>query len=199
MDHPADLPEKRFVIVGLGNPGREYALTRHNIGFLIIQAFAAEQQWNFKGEKRFQAGVSVGKFDQFTIDLLLPLTYMNLSGQAVKPYLDFYKLSPDRLIVVADDVALPFGQLRVRKSGSPGGHNGLKSIAAHLQTDHYLRLRVGIGLEQRDGGLADYVLDRFSSEEQKQLPKVIQEGVEALKQIIIKGATAAMNEINRKV
>src|SRR5258708_5742010 len=137
----------QYLIVGLGNPGREYALTRHNMGYLIVQAFAKAQEWNFKEEMYFEAHVAKGTIEGIKVQLLLPTTYMNLSGRSVQRYVEFYKIPVEGLIVVVDDVALDFGQLRLRTMGSPGGHNGLKSIQYALGTHHYKRLRIGIGFE----------------------------------------------------
>jgi len=177
--------EKQWVVVGLGNPGKEYELTRHNMGYLVVQAFADELKWNFKTEDAFCAKRAKGGIEGVTTHLLLPLTYMNLSGHAVKAYLDFYKLTPEQLIVVTDDVALPFGEMRKRDFGGTGGHNGLKSIQASLQTQNYVRLRLGIGCDKAVGQtLADYVLQTFNSEEREKLPLIIQQGVLEVKKLL---------------
>lgn len=188
---------RQIVVVGLGNPGKNYEMTRHNMGFLVVQALAYGQQWSFKDEKQFHAKVAKGRIGQITVHLLLPQTYMNESGRAVRSYLDFYKLGAPSVIVVTDDVDLDFGEMRVRMVGSPGGHNGLKSIQAHLHTTHYVRLRMGIGKEEHRGVLADYVLDRFSQSEESQLAAYLTEGVHIVHRLIAEEASVVMNTVNR--
>lgn len=193
---------RQYVIIGLGNPGKKYALTRHNLGYLVVQAFAEEQGWGFKEEARYQAHVAKGKVDGATIHLLLSTTYMNESGRAVRPYLDFYRLGPRNLRVVSDDVALGFGEMRVRNVGSAGGHNGLKSIEAYLQTQHYVRLRMGIGRggeEKVSDSLADYVLDTFTAEEMTQLPTFVKSGVTVLKRLVSEEVSVVMNVVNKRL
>lgn len=188
---------KECVVVGLGNPGKEYSLTRHNMGFLVVQALAYRYGWPFKEEKRFRALVAKGKVDEATLYLVLPTTYMNESGVAVRSLLDYYQLQPDCLLVVCDDVALPFGTLRVRSQGSSGGHNGLRSVETHLQTKNYARLRMGIGQSDR-ADLADYVLDRFTRQESEQLPEFIAKGVELLKSLPKESMSELMTRVNPK-
>lgn len=188
-----------YVIVGLGNPGREYTLTRHNIGYLIVQALARTLEWNFKVEKQFNAEVAKGKVKEETLHLVLPLTYMNESGYAARRYLDYYKLGPKDLIIVTDDVALPFGHLRIRTTGSDGGHNGLKSIQEHLHTQHYTRLRVGIGQKLAGQDLKEYVLDPFSKKELSQLPLLVDQGASILIRMVLEGIAPVMNSVNKKV
>lgn len=147
-----------WIFVGLGNPGPLYEMTRHNMGFLVVRAFAQRQGWIFKEDKRFKALIVRGFIDGILVHLLLPTTYMNLSGMAVRRYLDFFKLAHDRLVVVTDDIALSFGRLRVKTMGSAGGHNGLKSVEAYLGTSRYIRLKMGIG-HPGEKVLSDYVLD----------------------------------------
>lgn len=190
--------EKQVVVVGLGNPGSNYAMTRHNMGYLVVQALAHALGWNFKEDKQFISSVTKGKIDGIVIHLLLPQTFMNESGQALRRYLDYYKLAPRNVVVVTDDVDLDFGQLRVRNMGSPGGHNGLKSIQAYLQTQHYVRLRMGIGRDRQKGILADYVLDTFSKEEKECLPEYILEGMKVLKRLIGEEVTVVMNSVNKR-
>lgn len=193
----SEKPEGHSVFVGLGNPGKEYSLTRHNIGYLVIQAFAKGHQWPFKEEKQFTAHVAKGKLGNATVHLVLPLTYMNESGRAVRRYLDFYQLGSEELTVVSDEADLPFGMMRLRPEGSAGGHNGLKSIQAHLHTQQYARLRMGIGREQQEGRtLADYVLENFSAEEKEQLVPFLRRGVNVLERLISEEITAVMNTVN---
>jgi PTH1 family peptidyl-tRNA hydrolase len=190
------MESSQFLIVGLGNPGREYALTRHNMGYLVVQALAQVQGWSFKEESSFHAMVAKGKVDQMLLHLMLPLTYMNESGRAVRRYLDFYKLKPEQLIVVTDDTAIDYGQMRVRSTGSAGGHNGLKSIQAHLQTQDYVRVRMGIGQRTPTMTLADYVLDTFSPEERQQLPAFVERGVGIVQRLIREPISTVMNSVN---
>jgi len=189
---------KQYVILGLGNPGKQYAFTRHNLGYLIVQRLAELQGCQFKEDKQIHALVAKSKEGETTLHYLLPLTYMNESGRALRAYLDFYKLASGDVIVVSDDVALPYGEMRIREAGSSGGHNGLKSVQKHLATQNYVRLRMGIGEKERKGELADYVLEPFSSEEMQNLPLYIDKGVNTLKHLIIEGISKSMNVINIK-
>jgi len=174
---------KICVIAGLGNPGKKYELTRHNLGYLVVQEIAAIHGWSFKDEAEFSAKVAKGEILGDKIHLLLPTTYMNESGRAIKRYLDFFKLTTDQLIVVSDDVALPFKEIRLRLMGSSGGHNGLKSIEAHLGTRKYARLRMGIGSELNNRDLADFVLENFNTEELSELAKYVQKGTAVLREL----------------
>ncbi|MBA3957218.1 MAG: aminoacyl-tRNA hydrolase [Parachlamydiaceae bacterium] len=191
--------ETQYVIVGLGNPGREYALTRHNMGYLTVQALAAMWGLSFKEEKQFQAFVAKGKVEGITVHLLLPTTYMNESGRALRLYLDFFKVGHNRLCVVCDDLHLSFGELRVRSIGSAGGHNGLKSIQSHLGTQHYVRLRIGIGREQLLQACRDYVLEAFSHEEQQELPKILEDGAKVLQRLVGEELPKVMNAVNTRI
>lgn len=193
-----ELLEER-VIVGLGNPGKKYEMTRHNLGFIVLQAFAEEQGWPFKEEKRFHALVAKGLVGKTPITLMLPQTYMNESGRAVRAFLDFYKMSPQHILIVSDDIELDYGVMRLRPRGSAGGHNGLKSIEAHLKTQHYVRLRLGIGKSAQDQNLVDHVLDMFTQDERSQLPKVIEKAVAAIKQIVTADIAQAMQSVNTKI
>lgn len=179
----------KLLIVGLGNPGRKYALTRHNLGFMVVETFASSLGWSFEEDKRFCAKLCKGNFEGRSVDLMMPETFMNLSGSAVRRYLDYYKMGIDQVVVVSDDVALPFGELRIRKSGSSGGHNGLKSLIACLGSQDFIRLRMGIGrieignpqAERQD--LAEYVLSEFCENEQRALNEFIIRGVQVLKNL----------------
>lgn len=192
-----DEAEKYFIFVGLGNPGKQYEVTRHNIGDLVVKAFASKMQWEFKIDKRHSAYVARGHVDGTMIHLLLPTTYMNLSGISVKAYLDFLKLNVTRLIVVADDKDLPFGHIRLKEMGSSGGHNGLKSIETSLGTTHYKRLRMGIG-HPGEKILADYVLEDFNQEELTQLGAFVDRGAEVLRSLIKQSVCQVMNAVNIK-
>lgn len=176
MDQQKD---KRIVIVGLGNPGKKYELTRHNIGVLVAKKVASRLNATFKEEKKFHADIAKGAFQTgFEFHVLLPTTYMNESGRAVKAYLDFYRIATSQLIVVSDDVELPFGQHRFRQKGSSGGHNGLKSIEALLGTQEYSRLKMGVGKDLAGVTLADYVLDIFKPSELLLLGDFVEKGVD---------------------
>lgn len=179
-------------IVGLGNPGEEYVATRHNIGFIIAEAIAEELGIGLKLESRFNA--RVGKSG--TAHIVLPMTYMNLSGRAAAKYMNYYKLSVSDLLVITDDADIPFGQLRLKPTGSSGGHNGLKNIEEMVGTRDYARLKVGIG--RNKGGLKNYVLGRFSAEENKELPFVVQEAKEAVLALRDNSLEMVMNEVNRR-
>lgn len=184
-----------FLFVGLGNPGLQYEMTRHNMGYLVVQAFAYRLKWFLKEDRRFNANVVKGNVENQTIHLLLPLTYMNLSGNSVRRYIDYFKIPIENLIIVTDDIALPFGQLRLRNMGSAGGHNGLKSIESCLGTSHYKRLRIGIG-HPGEKMLANYVLETFSQIEQRELPVFIDHGVEVLQRLLKESFTQVMNSVN---
>ena len=173
------------VIVGLGNPGSKYEFTRHNLGFLTVKSLAHRQGWTFKEEKRFSAQVAEGNIGDCKIALLMPTTYMNLSGKAVQPYLAYYGLSPQDLIIVTDDVYVEYGQMRFRTEGSAGGHNGLKSIEASLATQGYPRLRLGIGQGPVEMPLEEYVLNLFSQQELAELPPFMERATSALKLIAL--------------
>lgn len=161
------------VIMGLGNPGVKYRFTRHNLGQLVVETVAERLGWKFKEEKGLGLQSAKGKRGITTLHLIIPLTYMNESGRAARNYLEYYKLSVKDLAAIMDDTALPFGQLRIRKKGSSGGHNGLKSIEECLGTQEYMRLKIGIGRHNPDQELADYVLEKFTEEERRALPSIL--------------------------
>lgn len=177
--------EKELVFVGLGNPGKKYEFTRHNIGSLIITALGHVFGLKFKEDERFSARLAKGRTDQKKVTLFLPETYMNESGKAVKAYLAFHHLKPEQIVVVNDDIHVEYGEIRFRLEGSAGGHNGLKSIEAHLETRAYPRLKVGIGRGDSEKPLVDYVLGLFNDKELKELPEVVERAVEALKKMIV--------------
>ena len=180
-----------WLVAGLGNPGSRYARTRHNIGWLVLDALATEA---FREEKRFEGEVS-------RIDgawLIKPTTFMNLSGVAVRALADFYKIPHERVLVVLDDAALAFGRLRIRASGSAGSHNGLESVLTHFGTEKVPRLRVGIGTPVPPATLHDYVLAPFTASEEVDLASVTGRGAEAIRCILKKGLAAAMNEFNKE-
>lgn len=188
-----------YIIAGLGNPGRQYAHTRHNVGYDVIDVLADRYRIEVDS-LRFQALVGKGMAEGHKVILAKPVTFMNLSGQSVRELVHFYKIDEKaRLIVVYDDISLPPGQLRIREKGSAGGHNGIKNIIAHLGGQEFLRVKVGIGEKPPGYDLADYVLSHFSTEERKQLDAALVRAADAVAKIIADGADAAMNEYNRKV
>jgi PTH1 family peptidyl-tRNA hydrolase len=183
------------IVVGLGNPGREYAGTRHNIGFMVVNNLA-RLAGGTTVKKRFRSEIVEGPLDGEKFVFVAPQTYMNLSGHAVREVVNWYHLPLDDLLVVADDLDLPFGTLRVRARGSAGGHNGLASIFEQLGTQEISRLKVGIG--RGPGTAVSRVLSRFSPEEEKNLPDVIDRASEAVRLWAREGVIAAMNEVNRR-
>jgi PTH1 family peptidyl-tRNA hydrolase len=199
------------LLVGLGNPGREYVGTRHNIGFEVLDAFAQRAGWAFGpgdydrlARTKFDGlalggTISVPSGGSEKVLLLKPTTYMNLSGRAVQAAIAFYQLTPADVMVVLDDLALPCGKLRLRPGGSDGGHNGLKDIQRALGTAQYPRLRVGIDAPPPRVAGRDYVLGRFSDEQRKCLDLAVKRSVDALLVWIDKGITAAMNQYNAEV
>jgi PTH1 family peptidyl-tRNA hydrolase len=183
-------------VVGLGNPGATYALTRHNIGFLVVDALAERAG---RPIKLAECEALTGRITLGTEVVLLakPQTFMNASGQAVALLCARYDCNPQHdLLAVVDDVALPFGRLRLRAKGSAGGHNGLKSLNAKLKTEHYARLRVGIGPAHPVGNLADFVLSRFSAAEQSELPALTARAADAVEAWVCHGIELAMARFN---
>lgn len=188
-----------YIIVGLGNPGREYQNTRHNIGWDVIDRLAESECIDVL-EKKHRAVIGTGRVAGQRCVLAKPLTYMNLSGESVRELIDYYKADEtSELIVVSDDISLDVGQLRVRKKGSAGGHNGLKSIIAHLGHEEFMRVKMGVGEKPRGWDLADYVLGHFSSEERKRMDEAAGLAVEAIRMMVNGEADAAMNRYNTKV
>ena len=166
-------------IVGLGNPGAAYRKNRHNVGFMVIDR--AAEAWGISvTQNKFKSLVGEGVVKGEKVFLLKPMTYMNLSGEALRAFLDFYKADIDDGIVVYDDLDTPFGSIRLRYKGGPGGHNGIKSIIEHLGTQSFKRIRVGISRPAPGFDIADYVLADFTKEEERLLPEVIRKSVEAL-------------------
>lgn len=191
---------EQWAIVGLGNPGKRYAMTRHNLGFLVVERLARQWGISWSDERRFSARVGRGKVEDKGVHLLMPQTYMNESGRAVRRYMDFFGLVAQQIVVVCDDVALDFGEMRLRLQGSSGGHNGLKSVEAHLGTREYPRLRLGVGegRSARSEGLVDHVLGGFSVQEREELDAVLEKASEALVLLVGRGIHAAMNEVNKR-
>lgn len=185
-----------YLVVGLGNIGDEYARTRHNIGFRVVDALAEAGGVTFS-DRRY-GFVATLKVKNQTLTLLKPSTYMNLSGNAVRYWMNELKVPVERLLVVVDDLSLPFGHLRLKGSGSDGGHNGLKHIAQILGTQKYARLRFGIGNDFPRGGQVDYVLGEFPAEQVALMPERLKMADEAVKTFCLAGLDVAMNQYNNK-
>ena len=186
-----------YIIAGLGNPTREYEKTRHNVGFDTIDVLADKLNTSVD-EKKFKGLYGRGIIAGEKVILLKPQTFMNLSGESVREAADFYKVDPEHIIVIYDDISLDVGQLRIRKKGSAGGHNGIKNIIAHLGGQVFPRIKVGVGEKPPKWDLADYVLGHFSKEEQEQMEEGYEHAVCAVKEIVTGNIEAAMNEYNRK-
>jgi len=184
-----------FVIVGLGNPGKEYEGTRHNTGFMVLDALAEKYGIGIKKAK-CKALLGQGEIEEEKVLLVKPQTYMNLSGQAVEEVLHFYKEDIENLVVVFDDIDLPVGKLRVKERGSAGTHNGMKSIVSCVGTTEFKRVKVGIGKQRPGEDLANYVLGRFSQEDRIVLEDTLKNAVAAVETVIGKGVSAAMNQFN---
>ncbi|RMF42955.1 MAG: aminoacyl-tRNA hydrolase [Anaerolineae bacterium] len=184
-----------FLIAGLGNPGREYRLTRHNAGFLLLDRLATDLGVTFS-RMQHKALITQARYAGKKLILAKPQTYMNLSGQSVGALMKFYKLPPEALLVAYDDVDLPFGVLRLRPKGGTGGHKGMKSIQERLGTQNFPRLRIGIGRPPGRMDAAAYVLQQFSAQEQEALPGIFDRGLEAIRILLDDGLDAAMNHIN---
>lgn len=188
-----------YIIAGLGNPGKEYENTRHNVGFHVIDALADKYNISVL-ELKHKAMTGRGYINGQKVVLVKPLTYMNLSGESLRPVTDYYKIDPEEeLIVISDDISLPPGQLRVRKKGSAGGHNGLKNIIKMLGTENFKRIRMGVGEKPKGYDLADWVLGHFNKEEKAAVEEAAEKAVKAVEMILNDGIDAAMNEYNRKV
>jgi PTH1 family peptidyl-tRNA hydrolase len=188
--------ENMFIIVGLGNPGREYQNTRHNIGFDVIDVLA-EQNHIAMDEKKHKAVIGKGVIAGQKAALVKPQTYMNLSGESVADIINFYKINEKKeLIVVSDDIDLDMGRIRIRKKGSAGGHNGLKNIILHLGHDEFQRVRMGVGGKPVGWDLADYVLSRYTKEEREIMDEGARRAAEAIEVMIANGADVAMNKYN---
>lgn len=187
-----------YIIVGLGNPGRDYTNTRHNIGFDVIDTLADVVGISVI-EKKHKAIIGKGVLDGQKVILVKPQTYMNLSGESVRDIIDYYKVDEEQeLIVVSDDTSLDVGSIRIRKKGSAGGHNGLKNIIAHLGHDTFMRVKMGVGEKPKGYDLADYVLGHFSSGERKLMDEAAKTAVEAIRMMMAGDVDKAMNQFNRK-
>ncbi len=187
--------KENYLIVGLGNIGREYKKTRHNIGFIVLDAIAEKFGVVFQKKRRLKGEIAELILNEKNVLLLKPTTYMNNSGEAVKATVDFFKISVLNLLVIVDDVAISFGQFRLRQDGSCGGHNGLLSIERSLSTSEYPRLRIGIG-EKKTKDLVSHVLGGFAEEELEALPAIIKKTIEIIHLWLVQGIVFAMNQTN---
>lgn len=182
-----------FLVVGLGNPGEKYDKTRHNAGFDVVDL--CEKKYNFMiNRTKFKGVYGEVQIGNEKVMFLKPQTYMNLSGESVRAIMDFYKIPVENLIVIYDDITLEIGRLRIREKGSAGGHNGIKNIIAHLGTDKFARIKVGVGEPTYD--IIDYVTGRFSPDERKVVEKAYIGASEAVEVLINQGITEAMNRYN---
>lgn len=187
-----------YLIVGLGNPGRQYEATRHNMGFDTVDCLIEKHNVP-QGGVKFNAMYGKGIIGGDKAILMKPLSFMNLSGGPVRDMVNFFKIDPEKeLIVISDDIDLEPGQLRIRKQGSAGGHNGLKDIIQKLGTQNFVRIKIGVGAKPQGRDLADHVLSRFPDSERKLVDEAIREAADAVEKIIAQGPDAAMNEYNRK-
>ena len=185
----------QWLLVCLGNPGKEYANTRHNIGFLAADAL--EKRTGVKFNKlKYRALTGEVTLGGQRVLVVKPQTYMNLSGEAVKLAGGFYKIPPDHILVLYDDVSLPLGKLRIRASGSAGGHNGIKNIIAHLGTDAFPRIKVGVGAPAQPDGMVDWVIGNFTASERKVVDEAINKALDAAACVIEKGVSEAQNRFN---
>jgi len=195
---PVVIPQ---LIVGLGNPGTKYDQTRHNIGFVAIDSLARTWQINLSEHRKFQGIFGEGQAASGKMRLLKPTTYMNLSGQSIRAVMDWYKLPAEAVLVVYDDMDLPLGKIRLRQSGSAGGHNGMKSAIAHLGSQNFPRLRIGIGAPKEgepDKQVISHVLGRFSSSEDRLLPEVLNLIRDAVEMSLKQGIPKAMSLYNNR-
>lgn len=186
----------KFLIVGLGNIGAEYRNTRHNIGFKVLDAFAEASNTSFSTQR--YGDIAQVRVKNKQLILLKPSTYMNLSGEAVRYWMNKENIPLENILVIVDDLALPFGSIRIKGKGSDGGHNGLKNIADMLCTQNYARIRFGIGNDFPKGAQIEYVLGNFSEEQEKLMPERIAVAIDAIKAYCLSGLTFAMNNYSNK-
>jgi PTH1 family peptidyl-tRNA hydrolase len=188
--------ENNFLIVGLGNPGEEYAKTRHNAGFLLVEKLAEQWQSDWANERKFVARVAKAERNGKKVLLCAPQTFMNLSGESVGALVNYYQLPLGKILVAVDDADLPFGEIRLRKSGSSGGHRGLESIEQHLASREFARLRIGIGRKDSSREIANYVLGKFDSSESELLKKVLERAANQVETWLQAGIEKAMSQFN---
>ena len=186
------------LIVGLGNPGKKYAGTRHNLGFVVLDELARQEKLAWKNSERHECELISWDRAGAAVLLAKPATYMNLSGRSVRSLADYFKITPAEVLAVCDDCDLPLGELRLRLQGSAGSHNGLQSVCDHLKTEDFPRLRLGIGPAGPTADLSDYVLSKFSVSEESQIENLTNRAVLAIKDGLAFSLEKAMNEFNRK-
>ena len=185
-----------WLLVCLGNPGEKYENTRHNVGYMVADEIGERQNAPIQ-KLKFKALTNLFTISGQKVLVMKPITYMNLSGEAVRQAVDFYKIQPDHVLVVSDDTALALGRLRIRKGGSAGGHNGLKNIILHLGTDQFPRLRVGVGEKPHpDYDMADWVLGKFTGEDKKTMDAAVKRAADAIECILAEGLDKGMNRFN---
>lgn len=186
-----------WIVAGLGNPGERYAGTRHNAGALVIGVLAERAGVSLKSHK---SGCAVGEttIGGTRVALARPMSYMNESGRPLRALAHWYKVALDRLVVVHDEIDIPFGEIRIKLGGGTAGHNGLASIVAHLHGKDFVRVRVGVGRPRGDAGAAGHVLDRFSGAERKELPDLLERSADAVESVIERGPEPAQNEFNTR-
>lgn len=185
-----------YLIVGLGNPGAKYEMTRHNAGFLAVDLFAIKENFNIK-KLKFHALVGDVKIDGKKCLVMKPQTFMNNSGESVGEAAKFYKIPPENIVVISDDISLDVGNIRIKRKGSAGGHNGLKSIIAHLGSENFIRIKVGVGKKPfADYDLADWVLGRFPKDKESDLKQALENAVDSIPYIVNNQIDKAMNLYN---
>lgn len=184
------------LVAGLGNPGKGYVLTRHNLGFLLLDRFAEKRKGRFT-EQKADYHLATLRIASAHVRVIKPMTFMNLSGRAVKAVMTTYEVLPSEILVISDDFALPFGKMRLRLAGSDGGHNGLASVVEHLGTEDFPRLRLGIGPIPEFKPAEDFVLEQFSKEELDQLDNFLKLGTDCLESVFYDGLTLAMSKFNK--
>ena len=196
MDCAVPRMEKLYLIVGLGNPGADYAKTRHNAGFLLVEKLAAKWKCDWANERKFKARIAKAECDGKRVLLCQPQTFMNLSGETVGALAGFYQLPLKRILVAVDDADLPLGEIRLRASGSSGGHHGLESIEQHLASRGFARLRIGIGRKDGAREITDYVLGKFDPAESELLKQVLERASNQVETWLEAGIEKAMSQFN---
>jgi PTH1 family peptidyl-tRNA hydrolase len=190
--------EDAWLVVGLGNPGKRYAATPHNAGFAVADLLGDRLGCRLKRSWRFRAKLGNGRIEGTRLLLVKPLTFMNISGEAVAPIMRYYRLAQERLIVVADDADLPLGVVRVKAKGGSGGHRGLDSVIMHLDSQGFIRIRLGIGRDSRGADLVDHVLSPLEGEEHKLFSEEVKQAVEAVQSCVLEGVDKTMNTFNSR-
>lgn len=188
-----------WIIAGLGNPEKKYNGTRHNAGFAVIDALLQELGGKTLESTKFHGAYTKCRIGSEEVLILKPLTYMNLSGESIAPLANFYKINPENILVISDEISLRPGSIRIRKKGSAGGHNGLKNIIALLHTEEFPRIRLGVGEKEEKQDLAVHVLGRFGKEEEVLMEEAYQEAAKACISVVTDGVEKAMNLYNKKI